>query len=84
MSRSGDLYVCEDNGPDDLDLGLITPRRRVARFLTATGPDHKGSELTGVTFSPSGRRMYVSSQRYKGARGDLRDHGSVPDGRRRA
>ena len=56
----------EDNGQDDLDLGLITPSRRVARFLTATGPDHKGSELTGVTFSPNGRRLFVSSQRYKG------------------
>ena len=58
--------MCEDNGQDDLDLGLITPSRHVARFLTATGPDHKGSELTGVTFSPNGRRLFVSSQRYKG------------------
>jgi uncharacterized protein len=67
VSRAGDLYVCEDNGADDLDIGLITPRRRVARFLTATGPAHLGSELTGVTFNPRGKRMYVSSQRYMGS-----------------
>ena len=84
VSRAGDLYVCEDNGQDDLDLGLITPRRRVARFLTATGPDHKGSELTGVTFSPSGRRLYVSSQRYKGAGAIFEISGPFRTARRRA
>ena len=36
---------------------------RVAKFLSITGPQHRGSELTGVTFDPSGSRMYVSSQR---------------------
>jgi secreted PhoX family phosphatase len=66
VSRSGDLYVCEDNREDDLDLVLITPRRRLARFLTATGPKHKGSELAGVVFAPRGRRLYVASQRYGG------------------
>ena len=66
VSRAGDLYVCEDNGTDELDIGLITPRRRVARFLTATGPEHAGSELTGVTFNPRGGRMYFSSQRSRG------------------
>ncbi len=74
VSRSGDLYVCEDNGTDELDIGLITPRRRVARFLTATGPDHTGSELTGVDVQPARKRMYFSSQRYEGRRRDLRDH----------
>ena len=28
-----------------------------------TGPQHRGSELTGVVFDPSGTRMYFSSQR---------------------
>ena len=50
--KSGDLYVCEDNGGDDpFDIAIITPqvprpgdRRprapRVARFLKLTGPQH--------------------------------------------
>ncbi len=85
-SRAGDLYVCEDNGTDELDIGLITPRRRVARFLTATGPEHLGSELTGVTFNPRGKRMYFSSQRYRGAGAIFEISGpfrTVPRGRPR-
>ena len=39
------------------------PRRPGVAFLSATGPKHAGSELTGVTFDPSGSRMYFSSQR---------------------
>jgi uncharacterized protein len=86
VSRAGDLYVCEDNGTDELDIGLITPRRRLARFLTATGPGHLGSELTGVTFNPRGKRMYVSSQRYMGAGAIFEISGpfrTVPRGRPR-
>ncbi len=64
VTAGGDLYVCEDG--DDLDLCLITPSGVVSRFLTATGPQHAGSELTGVTFDPSGRRMYLGSQRAHG------------------
>jgi secreted PhoX family phosphatase len=66
VSRAGDLYVCEDNGTSELDLGLITPTHEIARFLTATGPQHARSELTGVIFGPSGSRLYVSSQRFMG------------------
>jgi uncharacterized protein len=66
VSRSGDLYVCEDNGTGELDIGLITPGRRIARFLTATGAHHATSELTGVVFDPRGRRLYFSSQRFDG------------------
>jgi uncharacterized protein len=69
-SPSGDVFVCEDTGEDDpLDIGIITPEGVVARFLKVTGPQHTGgggtvsSELTGVNFDPSGRRMYFSSQR---------------------
>jgi secreted PhoX family phosphatase len=65
VSRSGDLYVCEDNGTGELDIMIVTPRRRLARFLTATGPDHSASELTGVVFDPRGRRLYFASQRYR-------------------
>ena len=71
VSRSGDLFVCEDttNSADPgLDIGLITPRRKVTRFLKVTGSQHTGagearSELTGVVFDPSGRRMFFASQR---------------------
>lgn len=64
VSPFGDLFVCEDDGGDDpLDIVLITPDRIVARFCKLTGEAHAGSELTGVTFDPSGRRMLFSSQR---------------------
>jgi uncharacterized protein len=69
-SPSGDVFVCEDNGGDDpLDICIITPEGEVSRFLKVTGPQHTGaggtlsSELTGVAFDPSGKRMYFSSQR---------------------
>ena len=75
MARSGDLFVCEDNGGDDpFDICIITrePQRRVARFLKLTGPQHGDpdteavSEVTGVCFNPAGDRMYLSSQRAYG------------------
>ena len=62
-SRAGEVFVCEDIATDEVDMGVITPDRRVARFLSISGPQHRGSELTGVTFDPSGNRMYVASQR---------------------
>jgi uncharacterized protein len=70
VSRSGDLFVCEDDGGSDpFDIAIITPDRKVARFLKVTGPQHgiggteASSELAGVIFNPSGTRMYFSSQR---------------------
>jgi hypothetical protein len=68
---SGDIYVCEDNGTNQLDIGILTPEGEVARFLTATGREHEQSELTGVCFDPSGKRMYFSSQRAFGGTGVL-------------
>jgi uncharacterized protein len=62
-SRAGEVFVCEDIATEQIDIGVIAPDRRVARFLSATGPQHRGSELTGVTFDPSGSRMYFASQR---------------------
>ena len=72
VSRSGDVFVCEDtantNDPG-FDIGLITPDRQVSRFLKVTGSQHTGaggdarSELTGVVFDPAGERMFFSSQR---------------------
>lgn len=81
--RSGDLYVCEDNGGDDpFDIAIITPqvdtRRgkrapKVSRFMKLTGPQHGDpsteavSEVAGVCFNPRGDRLYFSSQRAFGA-----------------
>jgi uncharacterized protein len=59
----GEVFVCEDIATDEIDMGVISPDRTVARFLSVTGAAHRGSELTGVTFDPSGSRMYVASQR---------------------
>ena len=63
VSRSGDLFGCEDNGDEEFSVGVITREREAARFLTVSGPNHEGSELAGVIFDPSGTRMYFSSQR---------------------
>ena len=62
-SRAGEVFVCEDIATDEIDIGVIDRRGRVSRFLSATGPQHQGSELTGLTFDPSGSRMYFASQR---------------------
>lgn len=74
VSRSGDVYVCEDsydNDPDAMDVCLITPEGEVARFCKLTGREHflpseLESEITGVAFSPDGSRMYFGSQRAGG------------------
>jgi uncharacterized protein len=68
-NRAGEVFVCEDIATDEIDIGLIDRAGRVSKFLSATGPDHVGSELTGVTFDPSGTRMYFSSQRAFGRDG---------------
>jgi secreted PhoX family phosphatase len=67
VSPYGDVYVCEDGG--NMEICLITPDRVVAPFCRLGLPDgsvateHKGSEMAGVAFDPSGTRMYFSSQR---------------------
>jgi uncharacterized protein len=68
-NRAGEVFVCEDIATDEIDIGLIDRAGRVSKFLSATGPHHVGSELTGVTFDPSGSRMYFSSQRAFGKDG---------------
>jgi uncharacterized protein len=68
---AGEVFVCEDIATDEIDIGLIDRRGRVSRFLSATGPVHTGSELTGVTFDPSGGRMYFASQRAYGREGEI-------------
>jgi secreted PhoX family phosphatase len=62
-SRAGEVFVCEDLATDEIDVGVIAPDRSVSKFLSVTGPQHVRSELTGVTFDPSGTRMFVASQR---------------------
>jgi uncharacterized protein len=62
-TRAGEVFVCEDIATDEIDIGLIERDGSVSRFLSVTGPQHRGSELTGVVFDPTGTRMYFSSQR---------------------
>ena len=62
-TRAGEVFVCEDIATEEIDLGVIEPGKPAARFLSVGGPEHERSELTGVTFDPSGSRMYFASQR---------------------
>ena len=75
-NRAGEVFVCEDIATEEIDIGVIDRAGRVSKFLSATGPDHAGSELTGVTFDPSGSRMYFASQRAFG-RGGLPGPGAI-------
>jgi hypothetical protein len=68
-TRAGEIFVCEDLATDEIDIGVIERDRGVSRFLSVTGPEHALSELTGVTFDPSGSRMYFASQRAGGFEG---------------
>jgi uncharacterized protein len=68
-SHAGEIFVCEDLATDEIDIGVIERSGEVSRFLSVTGPEHAMSELTGVTFDPSGSRMYFSSQRAGGSGG---------------
>jgi uncharacterized protein len=61
VSAAGEIFVCEDGG--NMEIGLITPDRKVSPFLRFPGPEHEGSETCGVCFDPSGTRMYLASQR---------------------
>jgi uncharacterized protein len=62
-SRAGEVFVCEDIATEEIDIGVIGRDGGVSKFLSVTGPQHRGSELTGVTFDPTGARMYFASQR---------------------
>jgi secreted PhoX family phosphatase len=68
-TRAGEIFVCEDLATDEIDIGVLERDGAVSRFLSATGPEHAMSELTGVTFDPSGSRMYFASQRAGGSDG---------------
>ena len=53
VSRSGDLYLCEDG--DDLDVCMITPERVVSRFLTLTGAAHATQSSPASPSTPPAR-----------------------------
>lgn len=65
-SPDGKLVVCEDNDQGRLDIAIVERSGRVSRLLSATGPRHEGSELTGVAFDPTGSRLFLASQRAAG------------------
>ena len=72
---SGDLFGCEDNGEAGVlgrDHHAASARRRASS--PPAGRTTQGSELAGVIFDPSGKRMYFASQRGvrhgRGLRGD--------------
>jgi secreted PhoX family phosphatase len=76
VSRSGDIYVCEDGR--DHDICLITPSFEITRFLKLDPTIHSGppegnpfedNEAVGVVFSPDGTRMYFGMQRSFGVGG---------------
>ena len=69
VAPSGDIFICEDG--DNLEICLITPDRQVAAFLRLDPVMHAGieglnNETVGVTFDPSGTRLYFGAQRTNG------------------
>jgi uncharacterized protein len=59
LAANGDLLVCEDGG--DMQIVAVRPDGSVLPVLQLRGHSH--SEIAGVAFDPSGRRLYFSSQR---------------------
>lgn len=62
LASLGDvMYVCEDS--DNLEVNLVRPGVSQESWPVVQLDTTAGTELTGVAFSPDGKRMYVSSQR---------------------
>ena len=59
VSPGGDIYVAEDGG--DLQVVVIDNQGEIYPIAQLAG--HDRSEVTGLAFSPDGRRLYFSSQR---------------------
>lgn len=59
VSRNGDLYAAEDGG--DLQIVVIDQDGNLYPIAQLAG--HEQSEVTGLAFSPDGKRLYFSSQR---------------------
>jgi secreted PhoX family phosphatase len=66
-TSAGEIFVCEDNGAEQMDIGVMDRSGRVSRFLSIMGAQHSGSEPTGVIFNPQESRMYFASQRAGGS-----------------
>jgi hypothetical protein len=58
-TTGGDLLVAEDG--DDMQVVAISPSGEVVPLVQLEG--HEGSEITGLAFDPTLRRLYFSSQR---------------------
>ena len=59
VSQAGDIYVAEDSG--DLQIVVIDNQGNLYPIAQLEG--HERSEITGIAFSPDGKRLYFSSQR---------------------
>ncbi|PCI07993.1 MAG: translocation protein TolB [Gammaproteobacteria bacterium] len=59
VSQKGDVYVAEDGG--DLQIVVIDTYGKLYPIMQLAG--HELSEITGLAFSPDGKRLYFSSQR---------------------
>jgi len=59
VAPNGDVLVAEDGG--DMQIVAISPAGEVFPILQVT--THRGSEIAGPAFDPSGTRLYFSSQR---------------------
>jgi secreted PhoX family phosphatase len=59
VSQNGDIYVAEDGG----DLQIVVIDEQGGLYPIAQLAGHDGSEITGIAFSPDGKRLYFSSQR---------------------
>ncbi len=59
VSQTGDIYVAEDGG--DLQVVVLDNQGGLYPIVQLEG--HDQSEITGVAFSPDGKRLYFSSQR---------------------
>ena len=66
LAANGDLLVAEDGG--DMQIVAVRPDGSVLPVAQVHG--QRRSELTGVTFDPSGQRLYFSSQRGASGRGE--------------
>lgn len=66
VAPNGDVLVAEDGG--DMQIVAVAPDGTAAPLVQIDG--HRGSEVTGPAFDPSGTRLYFSSQR--GATNDSR------------
>lgn len=68
QDANGLRYVAEDRG--DMQICTVDAAGRASVLAQLTGV--RGSEITGLAFSPAGDRLYFSSQRRPGATYEIR------------